>query len=230
VRVKEAQGISYRQLLEDFYRAAGLDHFERDIEALLRHIAEIELFNAAFGLVNARGEELVIKHIIDSLLPCPYLGFEAGMEVADLGSGAGLPGLPLAIHFPDVRFSLVERSGKRVGFLRNAVLATGVRNAEVVEKGFEDLPPRGFDALVFRAFRPLEPPMYKSMRSVLKPGGRIYAWKGKEAKVAEECAALDLGPGGYESISLRLPNREGEERHLVVIPPRGAGSSPNPSC
>ncbi|MDR1058118.1 MAG: class I SAM-dependent methyltransferase, partial [Treponema sp.] len=100
---------------------------ERIFFSLETYIAEIELFNPAYGLVGAGDRrELVIKHILDSLAPLGIIhrllsAFPSPYNIADAGSGAGLPGIPLAICLPDVSFTLIERMGRRAGFLRNTL-------------------------------------------------------------------------------------------------------------
>jgi 16S rRNA (guanine527-N7)-methyltransferase len=191
------------------------------VAALLeRYIAEIELFNPAYGLVGTQDrQELVVKHILDSLAP---LGLISGLlrddagapHIADVGSGAGLPGLPLAIALPLARFTLIERMGRRTGFLRNTVAALGLSNVTVEEAEMEKAAPGRFDLAVFRAFRPLTPPILKGLLQLLAEGGVLAAWKGRRAVIEEELGRLGLPKP--EILPVKVPFLE-EERHLVLI-------------
>ncbi|MDR2134356.1 MAG: class I SAM-dependent methyltransferase, partial [Treponema sp.] len=131
-----------RRIAETDSDAAGLIDCRRQtiLELLERYIAEIELFNSAYGLVKVQDRrELIVRHILDSLAPlgiiarllAPPAGDAAAAgeapaaaavpRAADVGSGAGLPGIPLAIAMPRVNFTLIERMKRRAGFLRNTL-------------------------------------------------------------------------------------------------------------
>jgi 16S rRNA (guanine527-N7)-methyltransferase len=200
------------------------------LSLLARYAAEIELFNPAYGLVSTRDtRELIVRHILDSLSPLgiikrllesrkmrtPAAG-NGEMRVADVGSGAGLPGIPLAIALPTVNFSLIERMGRRAGFLRNVQAALGLSNAAVEEADMQKAAPDRFSVVTFRAFRPLEPAVLKSLFRLCVEGGVLAAYKGRRAKIEEEMAALEHLTGGWEAIPCPVPLLD-EERHLVVI-------------
>jgi 16S rRNA (guanine527-N7)-methyltransferase len=213
---------------------AALCRNDRDIEEVLatrtdavlsplnKYIEEIELFNSAYGLVGAADRrELVIKHILDSLAPLGILrrllqDTALPRRIADVGSGAGLPGIPLAIALPDCSFTLIERMGRRAGFLRNCLALLGLTNTEVEEGEMEKAAPGRFSLIVFRAFRPLEPAIVQGLFRLLAEGGILAAYKGRKDKVAEEMEAIrDLVPI-WEAHPLKVPFLE-EERHLVVM-------------
>jgi 16S rRNA (guanine527-N7)-methyltransferase len=209
----------------------GIDGEEggRIHSALNRYIEEIELFNPAYGLVKVRDrQELIVKHILDSLAPINVIrrlldekaaGLQpAACQVADVGSGAGLPGIPLAICIGEDEFTLIERMGRRAGFLRNALAVLGLANVMVAEAEMEKVStPPGFDLIVFRAFRPLGGGIIKALLRLLKPGGTIAAYKGKRQAVEEE-----IGRAAFpreisrEIIPLEVPFLD-EERHLLLI-------------
>ncbi|MDR3248279.1 MAG: 16S rRNA (guanine(527)-N(7))-methyltransferase RsmG [Treponema sp.] len=191
-----------------------------ELAALLeRYIGEIELFNPAYGLVGAKDRaELITKHILDSLAP---LGIIAGLleryaapQIADVGSGAGLPGIPLAIALPRFHFTLIERMGRRAGFLRNTIAVLGLNQVTVEETEMEKAGPGRFDLATFRAFRPLEPPILRNLFRLLSPGGTLAAYKGRREAIEKEMAGVDAGP--WESIPCPVPGLA-EERHLLVI-------------
>lgn len=224
-------------------------------DPLTRYLAEIELWNPAYGLVNASGEELVVKHILDSLAPWKILeglldGFSRGGEVetragsdlagsggacpggeaalTDLGTGAGLPGIPLALAMPGRRVRLVERMGKRVTFLESMKALLRLDNVEIVESEAERAP--GPHAVtVFRAFRPFaETKLFRAVWANTAPGGAFAAYKGRRATAAEEIRALSADRAlradpsfaaaleGAEIIPLSVPFLA-DERCLVVI-------------
>ena len=203
---------------------------ERNLSLLTRYIKEIELFNPAYGLVKVRDtREFILKHILDSLAPFDIINSrlkktDKAPAVADVGSGAGLPGIPLAICMPDVQFTLVERMGRRVGFLLNTVAALGLSNVQVEEKEMEKLVPACFDLVVLRAFRPLEDKILKSLLGLLGPDGILAAYKGRRQALEEEMSNLmdagnkDKGPsiGAWELFPLKVPFLK-EERHLLLI-------------
>jgi 16S rRNA (guanine527-N7)-methyltransferase len=199
--------------------------FDEILGLLNKYIEEIELFNPAYGLVGVQDRrELVVKHILDSLCPLGIIfrllqkgGPAAVGLVADAGSGAGLPGIPLAITLPDCSFSLIERMGRRAGFLRNTLAVLSLSNASVEEGEMEKVPAGRFSLVTLRAFRPLEPAVLRGLFRLLAPGGVLAAYKGRREKIDEEMAAA--GVGG-EVFPLEVPFLE-EERHLVVIPRQG---------
>jgi 16S rRNA (guanine527-N7)-methyltransferase len=194
-------------------------------ELLGKYIEEIERFNPAYKLVKVQNrEELVIRHILDSLAPLRYIApllrsspDALPPSLADLGSGAGLPGIPLAVCLPETRVTLIERMGRRAGFLRNAAAALGLSNVLVDEVEAERAAPGRFGVLVFRAFHPLEPGRLKNLFRLLAPGGYLAAYKGRKDKVEAELAAAGIAPGpAVEIIPLETPFLK-EERHLALI-------------
>jgi 16S rRNA (guanine527-N7)-methyltransferase len=199
---------------------------------LSKYIEEIERFNPAYGLVKVRDRrELIVRHILDSLSPLGavsriFKGRIAGGKIADAGSGAGFPGLPLAIALPEARFTLIERMGRRAGFLRNCLAALSLPNVTVEEGEIEKSSPCRFDLVVFRAFRPLEAPVLRDLFRLLLPGGFLAAYKGRRQVVEEELktveAAVPTIAGAWEIIPLEVPFLD-EERHLALLysgPPR----------
>jgi len=188
------------------------------IKLLIKYIEEIELFNQAYGLVKVRDrKELIVKHILDSLAPVSILHGLPNKKIADIGSGAGLPGIPLAICMPDSQFTLVERMGRRAGFLRNALAVLGLSNVILEEAEMEKLSVSKtgrFDLIVFRAFKPLNGGIIKELLRLLEPGGSIAAYKGRRQSIDEEMSLAVTLP--WEVFPLDVPFLE-EERHLVLI-------------
>ncbi|MCL1812939.1 MAG: class I SAM-dependent methyltransferase [Treponema sp.] len=206
------------------------NRFEEITEALQLYINEIERFNAAYGLVKADDRDtLIIKHILDSLAPLGHIANFLGMEdktektLADAGSGAGLPGIPLAICLSKMNVTLIERMGRRSGFLRNvcAVLVSAFPGPEfpritVEEMELEKTLPGRFNCLVLRALSPLENTFVAKLARLLDKGGIIAAYKGKQTIAQAELNSLK----GYttELIPLTVPFLN-EERCLAVIRP-----------
>lgn len=197
------------------------------------YINELVLFNSAYNLVNTNDrDEIIVRHILDSLAAADHIKALAeeriafGQEtisIADIGSGGGLPGIPLAAALPQYNFVLVERMSKRCAFLENAAAILGLRNVVVKNLELEKTPAASFDIATFRAFRPLDNKMLKSLLAVLKPGGVLAAYKARREKILEEMGALGYAEQDYKTIPLSVPfltdtnSGDGRERNLVVI-------------
>jgi 16S rRNA (guanine527-N7)-methyltransferase len=190
-------------------------------EALSRYIAEIERLNPDLGLVGASGDELIIKHILDSLAPLAIVeGILAGKperRIADLGSGAGLPGIPLALALPGSRVALMDRMTRRVRFLESLRDLLPMDNVEVVETQVEHA--RGeYDLVTFRAFRPFERKLFKRVFALCAPGGAVLAYKGKAEKARAELAAIEGLYSSAQILPVKVPFLE-DERCVVVMRP-----------
>ena len=205
------------------------------LSPLTKYIEEIELFNPAYGLVKVKDRrELVVKHIFDSLAPINILRSRAlgagsrcmpNKTIADIGSGAGLPGIPLAVCMDDAEFTLVERMGRRAGFLRNTVAVLGLSNVKIEEADMGKLSiPEKFNLIVFRAFKPLNSGILKGLLRLLAPGGIIASYKGRRQTIEEEMEQVlgkrqaqdSCARSSWEIVSLNVPFLD-EERHLVLI-------------
>jgi 16S rRNA (guanine527-N7)-methyltransferase len=214
-----------RKADRDIERLTG-GRFEEILALLNKYIEEIELFNPAYGLVGAGDRrELEIKHILDSLSPLGIMSRlldavppegSSRPRIADVGSGAGLPGIPLAIALPGISVTLIERSGRRAGFLRNTLAVLGSSNTALEETNMEQAAPGRFNLVTFRAFRPLEAPVLRGLFRLLAPGGILAAYKGRRETAEAEMRAVESLTGGWELLPLSVPFLE-EERHLAVI-------------
>lgn len=209
------------------------------------YINELVLFNSAYNLVNTNDrDEIIVRHILDSLAAVDHIKALAmdravqsqeAVAIADIGSGGGLPGIPLAASLPQYNFVLVERMSKRCAFLENAAAILGLRNVVVKNLELEKTPAASFDIATFRAFRPLDNKMLKSLLAVLKPGGFLAAYKARREKILEEMGALgyaeqtasDNGTTNdsrlYKIVPLTVPfltdtnSGDDRERNLVII-------------
>lgn len=182
------------------------------VSRLLDYLVLLEKWNRTHNLTAIREpREMLGAHLLDSLAVVPHV---AGPAVADIGSGAGLPGIPLAVALPDFRFTLLESRDKKVQFLHHATSALGLANVEVVRERVEAYRPGvKFDTLVARAFAPL-PELIAACRHLLAPGGRLLALKGRQAR--EELRALDAAEFKIEVIPLKVPMLSAA-RNLIVL-------------
>lgn len=180
---------------------------------LLAYLDLLARWNRTYNLTAVRDpREMVPRHLLDSLAMEPFL--DGIGTLADLGTGPGLPGIPLAIARPGLRVTLVEANGKKARFLREAVRTLGLGNAEVAESRIEALDrPGAFDAITARALATL-PQILGFGGHLLAPGGRLLAMKG--ARPDEEIAALPRGWRLETLHPLTVPGLQGE-RHLVVV-------------
>jgi len=211
------------ELLAEGLGRLAIDCPPARLQALERYRLELELWNRRYGFVKASGNQLVVRHFLDSLAGLPVLArLSPRRTVLDVGSGAGFPGLPLALFLEDSRFVLLERSARKAAFLGNVVALLGLANVRVLEMQLRGLEER-FDLITFRAWSPLDREL-PALRRVLAPGGTIAAYKGRRERIEAElrAAGLSAGEAGRspleaEVVPLRVPFLEGEERHLVLV-------------
>ncbi|MBQ3671534.1 MAG: 16S rRNA (guanine(527)-N(7))-methyltransferase RsmG [Treponema sp.] len=202
-------------------------------EKMESYICALQEYNAKFDLINTDDhDEIVVRHILDSLAALPALcaeissrtaNAENGFLIADIGSGSGFPGIPLASALPDFQFVLVERMTKRCGFLGHASQLLDLRNIIIEENQAERLEQKRFDVAVFRAFRPLDKKMTKVLLRILKDDGFLAAYKAKKEKITEEMSLIPQQIS-YKILPLTVPfltensiSSEERERNLVVI-------------
>ena len=183
-----------------------------DLQKLLAFVRLLAKWNAAYNLTAVREpEEMVTRHVLDSLAVLPYL---QGARVLDIGTGAGLPGLPLAVARPDVAFTLLDANAKKTRFVIQAVGELGLKNVEVVQTRVENYRPvEKFDTLVVRAFSGMAE-MLENARHLCAPGGRFLAMKGVYPE--QEIAAIPADFAVHEAVTLRVPGLDAA-RHLVII-------------
>ena len=229
-------------------------------EKMEAYIKEIVLFNSAYNLTNTSDhDELVTRHILDSLAAYGEIAQLAGkiagssltmtgaagtagasaageasqLTFADIGSGGGLPGIPLAAAFmlagdgsagsdasgphPQIHWQLVERMEKRCAFLENCAAILGLKNVTVVNSEAERLVPEAYDLITFRAFRPLDKKMTKTLLRIVKGGGHLCAYKAKLASIQEEMEGIKSQVPDYRIAPLSVPGLEDSERNLVII-------------
>ena len=179
---------------------------------LLQYLTLLDRWNKTYNLTAIRDPlEMVTRHLLDSLAMQPHL--EHG-TLADLGTGPGLPGIPLAIARPQLQVTLVESNGKKARFMREAVRQLGLTNARVAESRAEALAePGAYDNLTARAMDTLAG-IIEVGGHLLRPGGRLLAMKGVYPH--DEIAQLPAGWTVETVLPLHVPGLTGE-RHLVVV-------------
>jgi 16S rRNA (guanine527-N7)-methyltransferase len=183
-------------------------------ERLLQYIALLAKWNRTYNLTAIRNPEAMVSHhLLDSLAVLPHLAMPGAARVADAGSGAGLPGIPLALARPQWHMALVESNEKKCAFLRQAAIELALANVEVHEGRVERWQPETPFALVIsRAFTQLAQ-FIEACRHLVAPRGLLAAMKGRQPR--EELDALPQGVRCKAVIGLRTPFIDAE-RHLVL--------------
>ena len=186
---------------------------------LLAYLALLDKWNRVYNLTAVRdAERMVSHHLLDSLAAVPFFpgGDSALIRVLDVGSGGGLPGIPLAIARPELQVTLIDSIAKKTAFLLQAKAELGLANLNVVTGRVEAFRPEtGFDVVTSRAFSDLRE-FVTLTRHVLAPGGRWLAMKGLYPN--EEIAFLPPGVKVSADHALVVPGLEAS-RHLIVLEP-----------
>ena len=207
-----------RRVIEEGLSSLRIPFAAAQIDMLETFYEEITRGNRRQNLVKAEGAGLITRHILDSLAGLPLLrtltAETGGHRVADIGSGAGLPGIPLAVFCPELAFDLIERSGRRAGFLQNAVALLGLRNVAVKEQDVSRLR-TSYDVITFRAFRPLAESA-SLVRNLLAEKGRILAFGARRGGIDEQCRLLPSSMCCERIERIEVPGLDAE-RHLVVL-------------
>ncbi len=179
---------------------------------LLRFIELLQKWNRAYNLTALEEpDDMVVRHILDSLACRPFLH---GESVLDVGTGAGLPGIPLAA-FDDARhFTLLDSSGKKIRFLRQVLMDIPLGNVELVQSRVEDYRPVNlFSTVVCRALSTLGE-FARTCGRLAAPGGRLVALKGRAPRAELAGVPAPWRPG--EVAAVQVPFL-GAERHIVVL-------------
>ncbi len=198
--------------------ALDLDLDDTTQAALLRYATLLRRWNRVYNLtaVDDPGA-IVTRHLLDALAVLPWV---PEGRLVDVGSGAGLPGLPLALARPELDVTLLDASGKRVRFLRQAVIELGLANAHPLQARAEaHRPQRRYDAVITRAFANISD-MLSACRHLVADAGVILAMKGQRPD--EELAALPPDIVLRDVVPLAVPGLDAA-RHLVRLVPATAG-------
>lgn len=209
-----------QQVLEQGAAQLGVALNSIQIEQLLAYIHEFEKWNRAYNLSAVRAlEQMVPRHLLDSLSVAPHLLAKPYCEmdtIIDVGTGGGLPGIPLAIIFPERRFTLLDSNGKKTRFLFHIKTLLGLTNVTVENQRVEHYRPvQKFAVVISRAFASLQD-MTGGCAHLLAEDGVFMAMKGvyPEDEIQPLAGKINL----QASYQLVVPNSEGE-RHLLILKP-----------
>jgi len=191
---------------------AGISLSDQQQQQLVAYVEMLHKWNKAYNLTSVRDpNEMLVRHILDSIVVAPHL---QGTRFIDVGTGPGLPGIPLSIVRPESHFTLLDSLGKRVRFLRQVQHELKLTNIEPVQSRVEDFPAEPpFDGVISRAFASLND-MVSWCHHLPGDAGRFYALKGQLPE--DEIALLPAGLDVESIVELKVPHLEGE-RHLVIV-------------
>jgi len=192
-----------RKILQQGLQELNIVSDETQLELLLDFIKLLEKWNKAYNLTAVRNrEDMARLHILDSLTVLPFI---QGKQVADIGTGAGLPGIPLAIFLPDVKFTLIDSNAKKTRFVQQAILELKLKNIKVMHSRVENMKTDSlFSTVIMRAFANLQDIM-RLTRHLLDKQGILLAMKGQ--KPDEELIKIDER---YSIIPVNVPGVEAE--------------------
>lgn len=180
------------------------------LQQLVQYVQLLDKWNSAYNLTSVRDpNEMLVKHIMDSLVVAPFLH---GQRIIDVGTGPGLPGVPLAICCPDKEFTLLDSLGKRVRFLNQVKLQLGLKNIRPLQSRVEDHQEH-YDSVISRAFASLSD-MLHWCQHLPVANGQFLAMKGAQAQ--EEIAALPDFVKVVGNVELTVPELVGQ-RYLLVL-------------
>lgn len=202
--------ITPRAHLDEGLKALNLNLAEAQRQRLIQFLTLLMRWNRTFNLTAVRDpQEAVTRHLLDSLVVLPYL---SGTPVLDLGTGPGLPGIPLAIAEPMVHFVLLDSNGKKIRFVRQAALELSLPGVEAVQARMESYRPRQkFATIISRAVAELET-LWRVAEPLLANPGRLLIMKGRRPEA--ELAALSAPNPRCHPLS--VPGLDAE-RHLIEI-------------
>ncbi|MBI0157163.1 16S rRNA (guanine(527)-N(7))-methyltransferase RsmG [Gilliamella sp. M0364] len=179
----------------------------QQIDLLIDYVEMLNKWNKAYNLTAVRDpSEMLVKHIMDSLVVSPYL---VGNTFIDVGTGPGLPGIPLAIINPDKQFDLVDSLGKRIRFLKQVQFELKLTNIQPIQSRIEEYNEKKFDGVISRAFASLQD-MLTWCKHLPNQQGLFYALKGSD---------LDAIPEGFtlkQNIKLTIPELNAERRLMII--------------
>lgn len=207
--------MSQAAILAQGIAEAGLPIDAQKQQKLLAYLMLMQKWNKVHNLTAVRdADEMVVLHLLDSLVVLPFID---GKALLDVGSGAGLPGIPLAICLPELKVTVIDSNNKKVSFMRQAKAELGIENLEVLGGRVEEIAPnRKFDMVISRAFSDLD--LFISLTHQLCDAqGKWLAMKGvyPEAELAE--LEKNTGITASKIEELKVPGLAAQ-RHLVFLP------------
>lgn len=200
----------FDKVIGDGMRALAIDAQADTVTRLLQFMDLLKQWNKVYNLTGTRDSGRIVRlHLLDSLAAVPHL---VGERIIDVGTGAGLPGIPLALVCPEKHFQLLDSNAKKTRFVRQAIIQLRLDNVTVVQQRVERFKvAKKFDTLITRAFGSLKEILSRG-RHLLRAGGQILALKGKFPK--DEIAEL---PQSMCSVTaLEIPGVSAE-RYLVSL-------------
>ena len=193
---------------------AGISLTDHQKNQLVAYVGMLDKWNKAYNLTSVRDpNEMLIRHILDSIVVAPYL---QGTRFIDVGTGPGLPGIPLAIVLPQAHFTLLDSLGKRVRFLRQVQHELKLDNIAPVQSRVEEYQGEPFDGVISRAFASLDDMLSWCHHLPASGTGRFFALKGSVPE--EELTRLPAGISLVSVEKLVVPQLD-EQRHLVILKP-----------
>ncbi len=199
-----------QKILQQGLQELNIKSDEAQLDKLIKFIKLIEKWNKAYNLTAVRiREDMARLHILDSLTVLPYLH---GNLVADIGTGAGLPGIPLAIFSPDIEFVLLDSNSKKTRFVQQAILELKLTNVSIQHCRVESFHPRLlFSTVTMRAFSSLQD-IVDLTKHLIAPSGILLAMKGQQPDTVEMSALTTP----YSVIQLTVPEVKAK-RCLIKI-------------
>jgi len=200
------------KILEDGVSTLGLSCPDNSLARLIQYLALLEKWNQAYNLTAVRDPvKMVSLHLLDSVSVSPFL---TGSRILDVGTGAGLPGIPLALINPDKTFVLLDSNAKKTRFVRQAKMEIKLKNVEIVRSRLEAFHvDHKFDTIVTRAFTDLCA-IVAGTRHLLRRGGQIAAMKGRSSTVE----IGQIGEFKFRVVPIAVPGVDAE-RYLVLVSP-----------
>ena len=198
--------------LSDYLAEMKISATELQQKQLVGFVEMLNKWNKAYNLTSVRSpEQMLIRHVMDSLVVSPYL---EGQRFIDVGTGPGLPGIPLAILNPDKEFVLLDSLGKRIRFQKQVQFELKINNFSSIESRVEAYQPeQKFDGVLSRAFASIAD-MLNWCHHLPKENGLFYALKGQ--LMAAEIAAIPTEFKLVDTIALEVPKLD-EQRHLLKL-------------
>jgi len=200
-----------KQILQNGLKQLNLDLSIQVQQKLIDYVLLLHKWNQTYNLTSVRDpKEIVIRHILDSLAIVPYI---KGKRILDVGTGAGLPGIPLALALPKKYFVLLDSNSKKIRFLIYAVSVLKINNVEIIQERVEKYQPQQkFDSIITRAFASLQDTVIKT-KHLYNKNGYLLAMKGKYP--SQELQKIKEPILVYK---IEVPNLD-EQRHLVLVRP-----------
>jgi len=198
---------------------AGVASLRQDLPAaavakMARLLTELEHWNARINLTAIRDlQAMVSGHILDSLAVRPML---SGSRVLDIGTGAGFPGLPLAIAEAEIEFTLLDANGRKISFVRHVIGELGLSNASAIKARAQDYAPaERFDTVIARALASI-PKLLELAGHLVREEGVLLALKGKYP-TAELPPIKEISGWKYDVTDVTVPGLESHARHVVCL-------------